>query len=346
MYRPPLVTRTSLKGPASGMNWFFLRPPAPAENCDRVQPLLSLLADGMASRTEARRARLHLETCADCRQAFVWMQATHDVLATREALPVPADVRARCRRAWAAEDALVRPARRPAPSRALRPVFAAALSLVAVGVVAGHYLAPAPVQTVKPHVVAVVPRTTVMPPAVTHHAPPQTIAAKPRREREAAPAPVRPTETLRPDTIAFVPPAPVKHALPRVKVDVPALVAKQPAPIVRKPAPAPLVVAVKPHPRPELTPAAPHDTPPAQIANKTPDAVTPAPLVQVAVLPKQDVPAPRTAEYVAPRPADPMGVVRVHLASLNSEGGRKIAMTGGVHFQPAFVQSAIVYTPR
>ncbi|MBV9850886.1 MAG: zf-HC2 domain-containing protein [Armatimonadetes bacterium] len=125
------------------MNWrFWDRTGRAGDDCAAIEPLLSLYSDGMASQAEARRVDAHLETCADCRQALRWMQATHQVIAARPAMPPPADLRARIARAIAEADGVkapvVRTPARPArQSLTLRPVLAYGLSVALLAAVTG-----------------------------------------------------------------------------------------------------------------------------------------------------------------------------------------------------------------
>ena len=121
-----------------------LPPAADSENCAHVRPLLSLMSDGMASAKEAREAQAHLQACADCRQALVWIEATRQAIAARPVVLPPADMRARiaCAIAASAETAVPAvPVAMPSVRRtfARRPAYAAAASLALAGAFLGHY---------------------------------------------------------------------------------------------------------------------------------------------------------------------------------------------------------------
>ncbi len=113
-------------------------------DCAAVEPLLSLLADDMASAAEARRAEAHLQDCADCRRALQWMQATRQVIVARPVAAPPPELRARIARAIAELEAArspavvpARPAHRP---RALRPALAYGLSFALLAVLGGDVI--------------------------------------------------------------------------------------------------------------------------------------------------------------------------------------------------------------
>ncbi len=133
------------------MNWQFrlrnrpLPPQTGADNCVHVRSLLSLMSDGMASAKEAREAQAHLLTCADCRQAHLWIEATRQVIAARPVVLPPPDMRARIALAIAASAETAVPAvpiAMPPARRAfrLRPAYAAAASVAIAGAFLGHYL--------------------------------------------------------------------------------------------------------------------------------------------------------------------------------------------------------------
>ncbi len=142
---------TRVKGFKYGMNWHFrLRnrplPPSPdQDNCAHIRPLLSLMSDGMASAKEAREAEAHLQTCGDCRQALLWINATRQAIVARPVVLPPADMRARiaCAIAASAETAVPAvPIAMPSVRRVftLRPAYAAAASVAVAGAFLGHYL--------------------------------------------------------------------------------------------------------------------------------------------------------------------------------------------------------------
>ncbi len=144
-----------MKGIVYGMTWQFwlrnrpLSSLPPTDPCSEIRPLLSLMSDGMASAKEARQAEAHLLTCADCRQAQLWIVATRQVISARPAVLPPADMRARIARAIAASAETAVPAVPVAmplampPVRrtfAVRPAYAAAASVAVAGAFLGHYL--------------------------------------------------------------------------------------------------------------------------------------------------------------------------------------------------------------
>lgn len=137
------------------MNWPFrsLRVVPPASpsfalppSCDLIEPLLPLYADSMASPDEMRLVEAHLPACAGCREGLFWMQATHRALAARPVAVPPADLHSRIAQAIAASSAAS--SLRPARSFTLRPAYAAAASLTALGVVLGVSLLHSPVPSV------------------------------------------------------------------------------------------------------------------------------------------------------------------------------------------------------
>ena len=154
------------------MNWPFRpRPSELLDHCKSIEPLLPLYADGMASPEETRRVEAHLPGCADCRAALSWMQATHRALASRPVALPPPDLHSRIALAIAASSAAPI-SLRPVRVFSLRPAYAAAASLTALGVALTYPLwhAPSPVAVVpaaKPTIVASVPHSRVK----THAAP-------------------------------------------------------------------------------------------------------------------------------------------------------------------------------
>ena len=133
------------------------------DDCDVIEPLLSLYGDGMASAAEARLVEAHLPGCESCRESLAWMQATRRALTGRPVQQPPTDLHARIAEAIAASEAA--PLRlRPARTFATRPAFAAAASLAAVGLFLGYSLTHLPppntaVKTETAHSVATVPET-------------------------------------------------------------------------------------------------------------------------------------------------------------------------------------------
>ena len=154
------------------MNWTFWTrtPPIEPDDCETIDPLLSLYADGMTSLDESARVEAHLPGCASCRESLAWMRATRFALASRPVALPPADLRVRIAEAIAASSAAPVPAtfttRR---AFALRPALAAAASFVMLGVVGYGLLnhpPPAAVQPVTPPRLASTPRVTTAAPVV------------------------------------------------------------------------------------------------------------------------------------------------------------------------------------
>ena len=135
------------------MNWPFrsLRTLPPASpfasplDCESIEPLLPLYADGMASPSEVRLVESHLPSCKGCRESLFWMQATHRALAARPVAVPPADLHSRIAEAIAASSA---PSLRPARSFTLRPAYAAAATLTALGLILASPLLHSPVPSV------------------------------------------------------------------------------------------------------------------------------------------------------------------------------------------------------
>jgi len=173
-----ITTTADGKGTNFRMEWRFWARTRPAhltafgdasgDDCEAVEPLLSLYGDGMASPAEARLVETHLPGCESCRESLAWMQATRRALSGRPVQSPPAGLHARIAEAIAASDAA--PLRlRPARTFATRPAFAAAASLAAVGLFLGYSLShpsqpTVAVKPVPPPSVAVVPTP---PPSVT-----------------------------------------------------------------------------------------------------------------------------------------------------------------------------------
>lgn len=123
------------------MKWpFWTRnQPVISDDCDSIDPLLSLYADGMASPAEAQRVTAHLPGCDSCRESLAWMQVTQRALAARPVVRPPADLRVRIAAAIAASSVPVSSGTRPARSFVLRPAYAAAASLAIFGIVSLSY---------------------------------------------------------------------------------------------------------------------------------------------------------------------------------------------------------------
>ena len=185
---------------------------ASGDDCESIEPLLSLYGDGMASAAEARLVEAHLPGCESCRESLAWMQATRRALSARPVMAPPPDLHARIAEAIAAADAA--PLRlRPARTFATRPAFAAAASLAAVGLFLGYSLThlPHPGTSVKPapsQTVAVVPQTA--PPVLLS---PTKPSAPPVTAKKPKPAPQIANREIAPED---APPAPEAVPAPRV----------------------------------------------------------------------------------------------------------------------------------
>lgn len=230
------------------MKWpFWTRPqPVTLDNCETIDPLLSLYADGMASSEEARRVTAHLPGCDSCRESLAWMQATQRALAGRPVVRPPAALRARIAAAIAASSAApisVSSAARPARSFALRPAYAAAASLAILGIVSysvlhspqnvHHTITPhnqvaglPPIENSSPTVKPTVP-DVILKPTIKHHS-----------HGSVKPAPInRPLVASNPTD--------AESSSPPVKVKVPVL-AHRTVKVAEKPSPT-LSSTIKPH---------------------------------------------------------------------------------------------------
>ena len=131
--------------------------------CELIEPLLTLYADGFASSAETRLVDTHLPDCAGCRAALTWIQVTHAALASRPVAVPPPDLHSRIALAIASSPAA--PVRlHPSRVFALRPAYAAAASLTALGIALGlshslwHTQSQVGVkQTAPPQAIATVP---------------------------------------------------------------------------------------------------------------------------------------------------------------------------------------------
>ena len=249
------------------MEWRFWARTHPAQlnafgdDCEAIEPLLSLYGDGMASPAEVRFVEAHLPGCESCRESLAWMQATRRALSGRPVLSPPVDLHARIAEAIAASEAA--PLRlRPARTFVTRPAFAAAASLAAVGLFLGYSLTHLPhsgvgVKPIPPVSVAVAPTTPPSVAVVPVKPTAPTVAAKKHQS-----APLMANRDIPSDD---TPPAPVIVRVPAKNAERPALVA-------------PPTVTVFVAPRPRFKPVAPR--PQTLLAVKSPVIVkhTPAPL--------------------------------------------------------------------
>ena len=143
----------------------------PLSGCELIEPLLPLHADGLASPAEIRLVDAHLPDCADCRASLSWIEATHAALASRPVAVPPPDLQGRIALAIASSSA--------APVRvfSLRPLYAAAASLAALGIVFGLSHMPSQV-------------------AVKHPVPPKAIATVPAPAAAKTPALPKPKKQV------------------------------------------------------------------------------------------------------------------------------------------------------
>ncbi len=215
---------------------------ASGDDCEAVEPLLSLYGDGMASPAEARLVETHLPGCESCRESLAWMQATRRALSGRPVQSPPAGLHARIAEAIAASDAA--PLRlRPARTFVTRPAFAAAASLAAVGLFLGYSLSHptqpiVAVKSVPPPSVAAVPAP---PPSVT--AAPLKPSAPVVTAKKPTPAPIVANRDIAPGNTVLVPRTPEKN-MERLAQTAPPTVALRPKlkPVTPPP---PSLVAVK-----------------------------------------------------------------------------------------------------
>lgn len=132
------------------------------EQCERMRPLLSLMADGMASPEETRILELHLAGCPDCRSSYEWMLATRQVLANRPAAVPPGDMSLRIRAALANERSVE--ARRAVRFRTVyQPAFAMAAAAVVAALFVSVFHHSSNRLTTHPITVAVQPNASEQP---------------------------------------------------------------------------------------------------------------------------------------------------------------------------------------
>ena len=147
--------------------FWSLRSASSEDICDSIALLLSAYTDGAASPDEMRRIETHLPACEDCRAALSWMQATRATLASRPIAVPPADLHSRIALAIAKASpapALLRPGR----VFTLRPVYAAAASVTALGIALSYPLWHTPAEVpvkhpAKPTIVATLPPAPLEP---------------------------------------------------------------------------------------------------------------------------------------------------------------------------------------
>lgn len=267
--------------------WTRTQPTTP-DDCHTIDPLLSLYADDMASAEEVRRVEAHLPGCAVCREALAWMQATRRALAARPVVSPPADLRARIAGAIAASSAAPLPVSigaLPARAFALRPAYAAAASLTALGAVISygllHHPSQVAVHPVKPPMVAVVP--SIKPSTPLTLPTPAGPNAMPRATHHGAVSP-KPARS-NPDLVAVKPqdePQPVRVKKPAEIVPLTKLATASPpivSPVKRHPALAHKPVLPKPSPammatlKAPVRPFEPHTLPVVKPEDKKPETV-------------------------------------------------------------------------
>ncbi len=339
------------------MKWPFWTRSQPVilDDCETIDPLLSLYADGMASPEEARHVTAHLPGCDACRESLAWMQATQRALSARPVVRPPAALRARIAAAIAASSAVPLPissGTRPARSFALRPAYAAAASLTVLGVIGYSVLREHPAANVKnpvtpPNQVAVLPPVENSSPNVKPTMPDVVIRPTIKRHSHGSvmPAPVNPPLIANNSTDEEPSATPFKVKTP--------VIAHRAVKVAEKPSPT-LLPTLKPHVPAVKKPVQPK-TNPALMANTKipaapvehhqppmvqPEAKKPAPLE--AAVPKPTSPAPAIIEKQpivtqdpparvasnhsdnSARSADLLGSVKAHLGEM-----RSVALTTG-----------------
>ena len=258
--------------------WSFWSRRTETDSCESIEPLLPLYADRMASPEEMRRVDAHLPGCERCREALAWMQATHRALAARPIALPPADMHCRIAQAIAASAAppLTPGLLRPVRSFAVRPAYAAAASLVVVGIALSTRYPLWHTQSVKPvpQPVSVAsapfhakPNAAVPPPTVSTN--PRVASATPKVEKSATRPVIVPRRT---EPVSVTPPKEqVANAVPvlnkpvvpvRVKTDVRSLAVPHDKVASIKIAPIekhqPQVIKALPEPKLAVTPKAPN----------------------------------------------------------------------------------------
>lgn len=296
--------------------WSF--PSSPQTLCDRIEPLLSVYADGMAPPAEAQRIEAHLPECENCRAALAWMQATRTTLASRPVAVPPPDLHSRIALAIAASSPA--PSLRPARVFTVRAIYATAASVTALGIALSYPLWHAPMETaanhparpivaataplaVKPHPVLKAPArrlvasNTVKPASVKH----SVIA------RKIVPSAVTPPEHIasdlvpaRPLAVPQVVKAPVHHALPMPKIASREIVPTEKHSI-EKHAPLPTVKTAAPK-LPDTVKVAKVTKEPTRV-DIQPSRVTTDPIIQTA----------STRQASSSVSSDPLGFYKAHL---------------------------------
>ena len=293
---------------------------SPLSGCELIEPLLPLYSDGFASPAETRLVDVHLPECAGCRASLSWLQATHAALASRPVAVPPPDLHSRIALAIASSSAA--PIRlTPARVFSLRPIYAAAASLTALGIALGlsQSLWHTPTQVPGKHNTPPKAIATVPAPAVTKTQalpilkkqtviaarPPKVVAIKPPQiARQVAPIPETPLEHVANNTPA--------ETQPILKDVVKAPVHRLPSgpPVIANTFKAPSHTITLPSPKP--------------ITQKTPDALVVANAfkepVPVEIKPPTinvDPPSQRIASNAPPasKPDNGLGIVNAYYAA-------------------------------
>ncbi len=345
---------------------FWTSPPSSLSGCDALAPLLPLYADGHASGAEIRRVEAHLPLCADCRAALAWMQATHAALAARPVAVPPPDLHGRIAQAIAESSRSAAPlSLRPARAFSLRPLYAAAASLTALGVALCYPLwhgggrggvvpaAPPNIASAPAAKTPAAPKKAVRPRAAAriaslaakHKAPPLAAASPPERVAakdvpaavpavpKAPPRRIAPPKQLASSGLTPEKPLParpdnapgLKHSAPKLPVPK----AAAPKPIMPKLPAAPLIAAV------------PKEPPPAVQVHIQPPTVT------------QEAPVRTASVHVPAKPEGLLDSVNAHAAQMRtasyvpvkvsrdiSHGAATMIQTFGSD-QPAAILSAV-----
>ncbi len=305
---------------------------ASGDDCEAIEPLLSLYGDGMASAAEARRVEAHLPGCESCRESLAWMQATRRALSARPVQSPPPNLHARIAEAISASETA--PLRlRPARTFVTRPAFAAAASLTVVGLFLGYSLThlPRPSVSIKPvPTVATVP--DIAPPVLVSPVKPTAPSVAVKKPK---PAPLMANNAGPDDTqTATTETAPPPRVTERLSVPTMRVVPKA-APAL--PAPRPQVKPVAP-PKASLIatqpPATIKKTLPALPTKESPQIARNYPDVQVlpATVTPQEPPAPEQTAPATPseprlQTVDFIREVRAHLPSPRKFGQSTVGLS-------------------
>ena len=344
---------------------FWTSPPSSLSGCDALAPLLPLYADGHASGAEIRRVEAHLPLCADCRAALAWMQATHAALAARPVAVPPPDLHGRIAQAIAESSRSAIPlSLRPARAFSLRPLYAAAASLAALGVALSYPLwhgggHPAVSPHTQPQVAVSAPLPRLAPPKAVRPRAAARIASLAAKHKApplaAAPPPERVAAKDVPAAVPAVPKAPPRRIAPPKQLASSGLTPEKPLP-------------ARPDNAPGLKPSAPKlpvpkAAAPKPIMPKLPAAPLiaavpkePPPAVQVHIQPPtvtQEAPVRTASVHVPAKPEGLLDSVNAHAAQMRtasyvpvkvsrdiSHGAATMIQTFGSD-QPAAILSAV-----